>query len=162
RAWVIVLLICGGLFSQAQSTTERTFRQSKTEIERALQAMHSSLSGRLPVLDGFSQAADLPLERYQRGFFQASAKVISAPDGGSVVRIHTKITAWYADPVAAKSGYQLLTSNGRIESDILDQLAERLNTSALDGSSQQQPSTIASNQQSRSLISQTFPNSGKR
>jgi hypothetical protein len=36
------------------------------------------------------------------------------------------VTAWYADPVAARSGYQLLTSNGRLEADVLDQLAEQL------------------------------------
>jgi hypothetical protein len=42
------------------------------------------------------------------------------------VRVNVEVTAWYADPVAARSGYQLLTSNGRLEADLLDQLADQL------------------------------------
>jgi hypothetical protein len=47
-----------------------------------------------------------------------------------------QVTAWYADPVAARSGYQLLTSNGRLEADLLDQLADQLagNTPPVDTS----------------------------
>lgn len=125
RAGLILLLTCGVL-SRAQSADERMFPQSATEIEKILNAMHASMSGRLPVLDGFAKAGDHPLERYQRGFFQASAKVRPNSPTGSIVRIQTRITAWYADPLAAESGYQLLTSNGRIESDILDELAGRM------------------------------------
>jgi hypothetical protein len=52
-----------------------------------------------------------------------------------VVRIITKVTAWYADPVASRSGYQLLTSNGRIEADLLDQLSEQLANGSTESSS---------------------------
>jgi len=44
------------------------------------------------------------------------------------VRVNTKVTAWYADSIPSRSGYQLLTSNGRIESDLLDQLTDLLAT----------------------------------
>ncbi len=105
---------------------ERTFPQSKTTIEKMLQEMPTA--GRLPVLDGFaiSSAADHPLDRYRRGYYESKFQVSATPGGGSLVRVMVQVTAWYADPVAAKSGYQLLTSNGRIEGDVLDQLADQL------------------------------------
>jgi hypothetical protein len=36
------------------------------------------------------------------------------------------VTAWYKDPEAYHSGYQLLNSNGRLEADLMDQLADLL------------------------------------
>jgi hypothetical protein len=109
---------------------ERSFPQSKTEIEKAVAKIQAALSGHLPVLDGFAEVADYPFDRYRRGFYQATAQVSSAPNGGSLVRITVKVTAWYSDPAAAHSGYQLLVSNGRIEGDILDQLAEQFAAAA--------------------------------
>jgi DNA-binding transcriptional regulator YdaS (Cro superfamily) len=43
-----------------------------------------------------------------------------------VVRVNTKVTAWYADSSPSRSGYKVLASNGRLESDLLDQLDELL------------------------------------
>jgi hypothetical protein len=108
---------------------ERPFPQSKTEVEKAVAKLHASLSGHLPVLDGFADAVDHPLDRFQRGFYQAEMRVSSTANGGSMVHVTAKVTAWYADPAAAHSGYELLVSNGRIESDLLDQLAEQLTAS---------------------------------
>jgi hypothetical protein len=105
---------------------ERTFPQSKVMVERALTAIQASLAGHLPVLDGFANPEDHPLDHYQRGYYQATVQVSPAPTGGSVVRIRLKVTAWYTDPIASRSGYRLLTSNGRLEADLLDQLAEQL------------------------------------
>jgi len=105
---------------------ERVFPQSKATVEKALKTLTGSMSGHLPVLDGFAETADHPLERYQRGFYQATAEVSATATGGSLVHIAVKVTAWYNDPVASHSGYQLLPSNGRLESDLLDQLADRL------------------------------------
>jgi hypothetical protein len=55
--------------------------------------------------------------------------------------VTTKVTAWYADPVASHSGYQLLTSNGRIEGDFLDRLSEQLSRSSSESAAQ--PQTVA-------------------
>jgi hypothetical protein len=113
--------------SRAQTNSnERAFPQSKAAVEKALAAMQASLAGRLPVLDGFAKPGEHPLDRYQRGYYQAEVQVRASASGGSLVQIGTKVTAWYADPAASHSGYQLLISNGRIEADILDQLAEQL------------------------------------
>lgn len=109
---------------------ERTFPQSKVAIEKALKGMQVNMAGRLPVLEGFAKPGERPLDRYQRGYYEATAEVISNPSGGSVVRIKAKVTAWYADPSSSHSGYQLLSSNGRLESDLLDQLAEQLAVTA--------------------------------
>jgi hypothetical protein len=78
------------------------------------------------VLDGFATSADHPLDRYRRGYYQSKIQVTAAPSGGSIVSISVLVTAWYTDPVATRSGYQTLTSNGRLEADVLDQLADQL------------------------------------
>lgn len=105
---------------------QRTFPQSKTAVEKVLKDLQASKAGHLPVLDGFTVPGDQPLDRYQRGYFQCTVQVTATPSGGSTVQVSAKITAWYADPVASKSGYQVLASNGRVESDLLDRLQEAL------------------------------------
>ena len=120
-----IVILCS-IFSYSQSeSTERVFPNSKPAIEKALQSIQANMAGRLPVLDGFAKSAEHPLDHYQRGFYQATAEVIPQASGGCVVRIRTKLTAWYSDS-SSHSGYQLLPSNGRIESDLLEQLAEKL------------------------------------
>ena len=131
-AWS-VLFIAVSAPSQT-SPYERTFPQSKTTIEKALVGLQSSLAGHLPVLDGFAKPGDHPLDRYERGYYQSMVQISSLPSGGSLVRITTKVTAWYADSVASRSGYQLLASNGRLEADLLDQLAEQLAKSPAENS----------------------------
>ena len=113
--------------SHAQPQTyERAFPQSKPAVEKALKELRSSMAGRLPALEGFAISGDHPLDRYQRGYYETIADVTATASGGALVRVRAKVTAWYADSVPARSGYQLLTSNGRLEADFLDQLAEQL------------------------------------
>lgn len=123
----LVLIVCCAIGGYAQANGyERAFPQSKASVEKALKEVPPG--GRLPVLDGFatSTSADHPLERYRRGYYQSKFQVTAAPTGGSIVRVSVEVTAWYADPVPAKSGYQLLPSNGRLEADLLDQLSDQL------------------------------------
>ena len=136
---------CGVILSAivvwAQSNSpERTFPQSKAAIEKALKAMQANMAGRLPVVEGFAKPEELPLDRYKRAYYQATAEVVPIPSGGSRVRIKAKVTAWYSDPSPSQSGYQLLASNGRLEADLLDQLAEQL---AATGSEKTVTSTTA-------------------
>lgn len=105
---------------------ERNFAESKATVEKVLKEMPFALAGRLPVLDGFAQPGDHSLESYQRGYFQSVVQVSATASGGSVVRVTTKVTAWYQDAIAARSGYRLLPSNGRLEGDLLDELAAEL------------------------------------
>jgi len=133
RAWLPVFLgivFCGcAVGSYAQGIGyERSFPQSKATVEKILNDMQAATSGRLPVLAGFATptSADHPLDRYRRGYYQSKFQVSAAPSGETVVRVSVQVTAWYTDPVAAKSGYQLLPSNGRLEADLLDQLSDQL------------------------------------
>lgn len=122
---ILAPLVCGHV--QAQTNPyERAFPQSKATVEKAVKTLQANLAGHLPVLEGFANPGEHPLDRYQRGYYQATVQVSSTASGGSLVRVSAKVTAWYADPVASRSGYHLLTSNGRLEADLLDQLAEQL------------------------------------
>ena len=128
------IMVCLGFapYGAAQTVPyERTFPQSKASVERALQELQSSKAGRLPTLDGFVDPGDRALDSFQRGYYQCRVEVTSAPSGGSLVRVSAKLTAWYADPAGSKSGYQLLPSNGRIETDFLDRLQEALGKNAV-------------------------------
>ena len=129
-AFVLAAVAClGAQLGRAQSKVyERNFSQSKAAVDKALKNLPAS--GRLPTLDGFAQAGDHPLDRYERGYYQSTVQVSATASGGAIVRVSTKVTAWYSDPSASRSGYQLLTSNGRLEADFLDQLAEQLGGSA--------------------------------
>jgi hypothetical protein len=106
--------------------SERAFPQSKALVEKALAAIQTNLAGHLPALEGFAKPGEHTFDRYQRAYYQSTIQVSSTPSGGSLVRVNTKVTAWYTDPVTSRSAYQLLTSNGRIEADLLDQLADQL------------------------------------
>jgi hypothetical protein len=126
------LTLCGVIFllaesGIAQSTPyERIFAQPRVTVEKALKELQPASGGRLPVLDGFTSPGDRPLDRFQRGYYQCTVHVSTTPSGESLVRVSAKITAWYENPVSSKSGYQTLPSNGRLESDFLDQLEEKL------------------------------------
>lgn len=131
---VCALLICALFFQhgicQTNLPAERSFPQSKEVVQQALKKLQPSMAGRLPVLDGFVALGEQSLDRYRRPYFQTSVQVSTTDAGTSVVRVSTKITAWYADPAGVHSGYRVLSSNGRLESDLLDQLADELPTKA--------------------------------
>ena len=127
--WGAMLLVSTLVGSAQTSSVERNFPQTKATIENALQAMQASMSGRLPVLEGFAAPGEHPLDRYQHGYYQASAEIIPASSGGCTVRMRVKVTAWHSE-LSSRSGYRLLASNGRLESDLLDQLAEQLSAAS--------------------------------
>jgi hypothetical protein len=104
----------------------RNFAVPRPQIEQALKDLQAYSGQKLPVLEGFVAAADKPLERYERGFYQFSIELVPGDGGGTIVRLSAKITAWYADRDVSKSGYQVLPSNGRLELDFLDRLEEKL------------------------------------
>jgi hypothetical protein len=138
--WTVVLAfyLHGSCLAQANGL-ERSFPQSKATVEQVLKAMQAATAGRLPVLDGFAASADHPLDRYQHGYYQSKFQVSSIATGGTLVRVSVQVTAWYADPVAGRSGYQLLPSNGRLEADLLDQLADQLAGKAAQASAKPSP-----------------------
>lgn len=141
---VLVAILIACAFSSAQvGPYERTFRQSKSAVEKALKALQPTLSGRLPALDGFAAPGEHPLSRYQRGYYQTAVQVTSAAAGGTVVRVSAKVTAWYADSSSSHSGYQLLISNGRLESDLLEQLSDLLGSGSSSGENSNEPAVTS-------------------
>jgi len=138
----LIFAIGSAAFAQAPPA-ERTFNAPKARVDKALQDLHASESGRLPILDGFVDSTD-PLDRYERGFYQCSVQSTATANGGTTVRISAKITAWYADPNPARAGYRSLPSNGRVESDLLDRLEAAL------GAKSAQPAAAASPGSARS------------
>ena len=125
--WSIALVFFAGAVSAETRPVERAFRAPKKTVEKALKQLQPAMSGHLPTLEGFVLVGDHPLPRYQRAFYQCTAQVSETPEG-SVVRMSANVTAWYQDTSSARSGYQLLTSNGRLEADLLDQLSDQLSS----------------------------------
>jgi hypothetical protein len=109
----------------------RTFPRGKDDVEATLKEMQAYAGQKLPIVDGFVAMGEQPLDHYERAYYQFSIDVI--PNGGAstIVRLTAKITAWYADRDPAKSGYQALPSNGRLELDLLDRLGEKFGSKAL-------------------------------
>jgi hypothetical protein len=134
-----ILTLFVGRGTAQEGGYERSFPQSKATVESVLKDMQFAIAGRLPVLEGFALAGDHPLDRYQRAYFQSTVQVSATASGGSVVRVSTKVTAWYSDSIPSRSGYQLLNSNGRLEVDLLDELAAELAKRAAGNGAQPQP-----------------------
>jgi hypothetical protein len=111
----------------------RTFSKPKIEVEQALKDLQAYTGQKLPIVDGFVGPAQQPLDRYERAFYQFSIEVLQGVPAGTIVQVSAKITAWYADKDPAKSGYQILPSNGRLELDLLDRLDEKFGNKATPG-----------------------------
>ena len=102
---------------------------SKAQVEKSLLEAGAT-GGPLPTLEGFVVPLKNPqmetFERYRRARYTYSVRVAQKPGGGSVVQVRAHITAWYTGDSAAPAGYRELVSNGRLENDLLDRLADLL------------------------------------
>jgi hypothetical protein len=103
----------------------REFQKPREEVDQALKDLQAYAGQKLPVVDGFVALGDKPLSQYERAFYQLSIDLMAGTPSGTIVRVSAKITAWCVDKDPAKSGYQVLPSNGRLELDLLDRLEEK-------------------------------------
>jgi hypothetical protein len=126
----------------------RSYAKSREVVDQALKDLQAYSGQKLPIVDGFVAAGDLPLDRFERAFYQFSIDLVPGNSGGTIVRLSARITAWHADKDPAKSAYQVLPSNGRLELDLLDRLDEKLGGKLL---------LSATNSLSNSLISAPKP-----
>ena len=110
---------------QSSAAVERSYAASKGEVEAALKSLQVGAGGRLPTVDGFIGEQGLALDRLQRPHYAYAVEVMPK-GGGAVVRVRARITAWFAGPSAAQSGYRELPSNGRLENDLLERLEDLL------------------------------------
>ncbi|MGB9433770.1 MAG: SH3 domain-containing protein, partial [Candidatus Acidiferrum sp.] len=145
-----IYTLCGILILAAGAGTvhgqaipyARGYAKPKAEVEQALKELQAYSGQKLPTLDGFVAPVGKPLDNYERGFYQFTIELLPGDSGATIVRLSAKITAWYADRDVAKSGYDVLPSNGRLELDLLDRLQEKLTGKPVDP-----PATLQSNVQ---------------
>jgi hypothetical protein len=126
-------LLFGVFTAAAQTPTgtyQRSFTNSPDALEAAVRAVQPVTRGRLPILDGFVTPQGQPLESYSRAYYECTLQILPSGSGQTIVRAAAKITAWYTDPEASRSGYRVLPSNGRLENDALDRIDEALADSA--------------------------------
>jgi len=121
---ILSMLLAGAAFGQAVPYA-RSYQKSREEVDAALKDLQAYSGQKLPIVEGFVATGNTPLEQYERAFYQFSIELLPGTSGGTIVRVTAKITAWYADRDPAKSGYQVLPSNGRLELDLLDRLEEK-------------------------------------
>jgi hypothetical protein len=121
---IVNLLLTVAVFPQAMPYA-RAFPKSAEEVQGALKDLQAYSGQKLPIVDGFVATGDKPLDQFERAFYEFSIDLLPGTGGGTIVRVTAKITAWYADKDPAKSGYQVLPSNGRLELDLLDRLEEK-------------------------------------
>jgi hypothetical protein len=143
RRWLtsaVLLVVPLGLALAQGKPQIRTFAASKADVEKALQQLHASAGGRLPTLEGFADLQQEAPDNYQRGFYQYAVDVIAVSPTQTEVRVNAKITAWHKASAPAQSGYAILTSNGRLESDLLENLADALGNAAKPAAAESHPS----------------------
>ena len=112
----------------AQTPTERSFAAPVGKVEAALKKLPGGTSGPLPILDGFVDSGGRSLQGFERPYYQCTVRVTRTASGGSLVHVSAKITAWNTDP--AHPRYEVMQSNGRLESDLLDRLEQSLGGAA--------------------------------
>lgn len=124
--WVTVLFFTAAL-CRAQTPAERSFSAPVAKVGAAVKKLPGGTSGPLPILDGFVDSGGRALQEFERPYYQCTVRVTPTPSGGSLVHVTAKITAWNKDP--AHPRYEVLRSNGRLESDVLDRLEQVLGES---------------------------------
>lgn len=125
RPCVLVLLLAVGVHAQSKAQ-ERAFPASPADVERALRSLQAYATSKLPTLYGFVTTQEPNLDRYSQGYYQFSITATPRASGETSVQVMAKVTAWYSDDDATKSGYREMVSNGRLELDLLDRLGRTL------------------------------------
>ena len=120
------LFLAGALATAQNTTAEHVFQVPRAELEKALQNVHASSPGRLPILEGFVAPEVPALEKYQRGYYQYQLEVRPVGSGATLLQVTAKVTAWYTGGSATQAGYRVLPSNGRLESDLFERVEEML------------------------------------
>ncbi len=121
----VSVCVCG-LWAETSKPTQRTFVSPKPQVERALRQLAGSSGGKLPILVGFAVPGDHSLERFRQGYYEYEIVVTAINARETAVQVTAKITAWYSGEKPEESNYELLGSNGRLESDLLDRLGDAL------------------------------------
>jgi hypothetical protein len=155
-AALVTILMCQILVAQAPSA-EQTFHVSRSDAESALRKLQAYSGARLPTLEGFVSPEEPSLDSYQRGYYQYSVQIKTVNATESLVQVSVKITAWHEDRDASKSGYRVLSSNGRLESDLLERLKAALSQrpAVANVAPQQKPQSSSSSKSDKDSMAAT-------
>lgn len=128
RTLAVLSLLTPSIF-RAQETApvpERTYPFPQANVEAALKNLNAYQGARLPSLDGFVLTVRAHVEHTERPYYEYKIELEPRGANQTMVRVKAKVSAWYADPSGAGSGYENFESNGRLESDLLDRLNDFL------------------------------------
>jgi hypothetical protein len=109
---------------------ERDYAFDEGDVRNAIAALKVDAPVKLPTFRGFI-SENVALGEYERPYAQYEIEVIPFEDH-TFVRAKATITAWHTAPGTSAQEYRALLSSGRLESDLLDRLAEQLKKSAAD------------------------------
>lgn len=126
RIALLLILVSCAAADDAPKTQERDFPYPPAAIETALRQLGAYTGSRLPSLDGFIKTERAQLPHYQRPYYEYKIELAPAASEHTIVKVKANVSAWYEDPESHQSGYQALESNGRLENDLLDRLADYL------------------------------------
>jgi len=121
-----MLLACAAHAQQQAAPVEKTYKHSKTEVERALRDLGAYATAPLPALDGFVNADSSTFDSYDNPQYEFRVKLAEQASEQTLVSVSARVTAWYPNAVPSQSRYVLLPSNGRLEKELLDRLTSYL------------------------------------
>ena len=91
-----------------------------------LERLGADTGSRLPTLDGFVTTERDKLQNLERPYYEYKLNLVAREPDRTEVEVKANVSAWFADPVGTRTGYQVFNSNGRLESDLLDRLEAAL------------------------------------
>lgn len=126
---LLVVILAIGILNAQQSEQlpqEREYPVAALAVKTALQQMGAYQGAKLPSLDGFIRLERAGAGPYERPYYEYKIELVTVSPEKTLVRVKAHVSAWYTDPQGTTSGYQAFESNGRLESDLLDRLADSL------------------------------------
>ncbi len=98
RNWlggIVSLLLASMAFAQAVPYA-RTYLKSKEEVDLGLKEIQAYSGQKLPIVEGFVAAGGMPLNQFERAFYEFSIELLPGNSGGNIFRVTPKITAVFS------------------------------------------------------------------
>ena len=123
---VVMTFAVLGLAMAQSETVEREFDHPIDDLRQSLEALQASQTRKLPTVRGFV-TDNLALGTYERPYYQFETELVPRNADRTLLRVKARITAWHTGSSTMEE-YRSLTSNGRLESDFLEQVSRYLVT----------------------------------
>jgi len=123
----LVLVLPLSLLSGSPGTpSAQTYNSSREDVRKALQVLGAFEDASLPMLEGFVVLDPEQIKAYDGPRYQFRVEFKEAAAGQTVVSLEARISARYMDGASPRSDYRSVTSNGRLEADMLERLRSYL------------------------------------